>query len=214
MTRAEDISQEIKEVAPQLPPHVGTPYSAPAGYFDTLADFILMRIRTEGMESASDEINIVSPLLGKLNRNTPYTIPEGYFERLPATVQIAENRKEAKIVAFGARNVFQYAVAAATIVFISLAALFYFKDGGDPQKDFVVADDSAAEVQVKERIGSISDNEIADFVDGGSMVYYFDNAAVAGELAEADLQLMFSDVPDEELERYLNMNKPAKEIFN
>jgi hypothetical protein len=63
----------------------GTPFSVPDGYFDHLAEQVLNRIQAENA-SAAEEINILSPLLAKLDKTPLLAVPEGYFEETPANV--------------------------------------------------------------------------------------------------------------------------------
>lgn len=69
-----------------LPVGKENPYSIPTGYFDGLADAILNRIKASEADSAKDELEFLSPVLGKLKKENPYTLPEGYFEELASNV--------------------------------------------------------------------------------------------------------------------------------
>ena len=65
------ISQEVARIDRQLP------YQAPAGYFDTLAEQVLARIKAE-------EGALPTVLQGvKVN---PFTVPAGYFDALPEAI--------------------------------------------------------------------------------------------------------------------------------
>jgi hypothetical protein len=77
---------QSEEATPVLPISKQNPYSVPNGYFENLADTILTRINTEKVRSAQDEIEALSPVLGKLNKSNPYTLPAGYFEELATNI--------------------------------------------------------------------------------------------------------------------------------
>jgi hypothetical protein len=83
MTTRETIVQELKELNNILADagHENV-YKAPAGYFDSLADVVLQRIRALGSDSAHEELEALSPLLDSISRKTPYSAPAGYFEEL------------------------------------------------------------------------------------------------------------------------------------
>lgn len=65
-------------------------YSVPAGYFDTLAEQVLSRIRAMEAGSAGEEIAELSPLLKSLKGANPYEVPVGYFNSLSTSVPAVE----------------------------------------------------------------------------------------------------------------------------
>lgn len=56
-----------------------TVYQAPDGYFENLAGSIMNRIKAETAVNPKDELELLSPLLGKLDKAGPFSSPEGYF---------------------------------------------------------------------------------------------------------------------------------------
>ena len=74
------------EASPVLPVSRQNPYSVPTGYFENLADTLLSRVKAEKANSAKEEIEALSPVLGKLNKTNPYTLPTGYFEDLATNI--------------------------------------------------------------------------------------------------------------------------------
>ncbi len=61
-------------------------YKAPEGYFDELAANILNRIKATETENVQEELELLSPLLGKLEKKNPFTPPAGYFDDLSKTI--------------------------------------------------------------------------------------------------------------------------------
>ncbi|MEP6748744.1 MAG: hypothetical protein ABJB86_13525 [Bacteroidota bacterium] len=53
-------------------------YQVPENYFESLAENILNRIKAQEND-AKDELELLSPLLGKIGKKTPFTSPENYF---------------------------------------------------------------------------------------------------------------------------------------
>ena len=80
------ILNELKELSPTVA-GIGNalPYQVPQGYFDTLAEMILQRVRTQSL-SAQEELETLSPLLNGLSRKLPYEVPQGYFNELSENV--------------------------------------------------------------------------------------------------------------------------------
>ena len=62
------------------------PFNVPSGYFENLADSILERIKAIEIGSPKDEIQALSPLLGKLDNKNLYHVPAGYFDELAGNV--------------------------------------------------------------------------------------------------------------------------------
>ena len=77
---------QTQETSLVLPASKQNPYSVPTGYFETLADTILNRLKAEKASSAKEEIEALSPVLGKLNKTNPYTLPAGYFDELATNI--------------------------------------------------------------------------------------------------------------------------------
>ncbi|WP_276480424.1 hypothetical protein [Paraflavitalea pollutisoli] len=78
MKHSVNILNELQEISPQVAElGCSNPYSVPAGYFSTLPDLILSRIRSE--EEA------LPPVLQEAAGPT-YSVPAGYFDQLAATI--------------------------------------------------------------------------------------------------------------------------------
>jgi hypothetical protein len=56
-----------------------TIYQVPEGYFGNLADSIINRIKEGDSVNAKDELERLSPLLGKIGKANPFSSPDGYF---------------------------------------------------------------------------------------------------------------------------------------
>ncbi|MBL7732784.1 MAG: hypothetical protein JNM88_16530 [Chitinophagaceae bacterium] len=83
MTQKNNILQELQELNSNLAAHTPEPvYQVPAGYFDSLAQSMLTRIRAMEAASAGEELLILSPTVSHLPKLVPYTVPQGYFEEL------------------------------------------------------------------------------------------------------------------------------------
>src|SRR6185369_3720963 len=58
------------------------PYSVPQGYFETLPDIILKKAKAQHSSSAKEELEVLSPLLSQISKKTPFSTPAGYFDEL------------------------------------------------------------------------------------------------------------------------------------
>lgn len=211
MTRSQHIQQELEELSEKLSSlPVSTPYRVPFGYFENLAASVLNRIKTEN--SAEEELKEISPLLAGLKKSVPYSVPDKYFETL-SPVLPKEEPIPAKVISFSPRKVFRYAAAAVTVGAIALAAWFFFNTSGSDDQ-VVVKTEGVSEQQVQQKITSATDNEIAAFVEEGSIIYWIETPVITEEVAGDDVQLMLAEVSEEELEKYLNQLNPNREILN
>jgi hypothetical protein len=93
MTDKNNILNELAELNSSLAGKAKeTAYSVPAGYFDTLLENVMARIKAMDIADAKEELQILSPLVAGLSKQVPYEVPAGYFEQLnadkPATEEV------------------------------------------------------------------------------------------------------------------------------
>ena len=215
MNRRKEISDELKNIAPTLAGiDFQQPYGIPAGYFEGLADQILLRIRLENAGSAKEELEAISPFLSGLSKKMPFTTPEGYFDTLTPGISPAkkpESHEPARVVRmFQPRKTLRLAVAAVTIGIIGIAAWLFLREPAVEQ--YATKTDTEVQKELKNKVGEISESELANFVDGSTTITFTDSTSMI-EIGEEDVKLMLADIPDQELEKFLDQH-PAKEKFN
>ncbi len=71
--------EEKAGIDPVLTINKDNVYQAPQGYFDSLAGNIMNRIKAQETNSAKEELELLSPLLGQIGKKNPFSSPEGYF---------------------------------------------------------------------------------------------------------------------------------------
>ena len=83
MSQRANILEELRELGSSLGELPVQPvFSVPEGYFDSLPDEILKRIRAMEASDAIEELEILSPALNQISRKMLYAVPPGYFESL------------------------------------------------------------------------------------------------------------------------------------
>ncbi len=211
MNRRKEIQDELLSLAPTLAKtDFADPYYVPAGYFESFPQLILGRIKKEDENlTPKQELEAISPLLAGMKKSMPYSVPDNYFETLNPQVQTAVPK--AKVISINPARLFKYAAAAAVVGLITVFAWFNLRDPKPVGNE--MAAQSSGELQISNEIQNIPDSEMSAFLEG-ALFYPSENLPLTGELAETDMQIMLEDVPDSELERYLELNKPAKENFN
>ena len=87
MTNRNTILNELAELGSVLANHdLQNIYAVPAGYFESLADQILDRIKALESNDAKEELSYLSPFLGNVSKEMPYKIPAGFFQDLSEDV--------------------------------------------------------------------------------------------------------------------------------
>ena len=176
----------------------------PTGYFNTLADAVLQKIKVLENEDAATEIRTLSPMLYSIQNENVFEVPEGYFEYLPATI-LDKVKPQAKVVAMKRRsnNFFKYAVAAALT---GVMALSVVKFTGNSSKKVVLPGYVTAGMQIEnvdQELSKISDTEIVKYlVASGTDIKaaYVANSIDNNELPSQEDYLL----DDQALDKYLN----------
>lgn len=214
MNRRKEILDELKDAAPSLGIEFQLPYKVPAGYFEGFAGRIMLRIRLENAVSAKEELEIISPFLGGLSKEMPFNTPQGYFDTLTPGIRATpakEARKPAQVVKmFQPPKTFRMAAAAVTIGVIGIAAWLFMRE---PAKDhYATKTDIEVQKELKNKVGELTENELTNFIEGSNILTAYDSTSLE-EINEDDVKLMLADIPDQELEKFLNQNA-VKEKFN
>ncbi|RYG48253.1 MAG: hypothetical protein EOO01_13775 [Chitinophagaceae bacterium] len=211
MNRRKEILDELIDAAPNVAGIDNQhPYWVPPGYFDKLPQMILLRIKTENAGSVRDEMDLISPLLGGLSKKMPFSTPVGYFESLAPQVTSSDKSEPARVVKmFQPRRTFRLAAAAVTVGIIGLASWMFFKP---VQTELAVKPDTEVQGDITNKVNQLSENELANFVESASIFAPYDNNSTS-ELNADDVMLMLADIPDTELEKYVDQHS-VKEKFN
>ena len=174
----------------------------PEGYFDTLSDSILNKIKSAYPETATEELQKLSPALYSLKDVNVFSVPDGYFEGFESEILQKINHEEpAKVISINKRNSWlRYAAAAVVTGVIAFSSLEIFKgahDGNSNAKNpssIAVTETIKNSFQYKnadevnEGIAKLSDADIVKYLEKNGNV--MDNAVL---LNDADV----SEMPDQ-----------------
>lgn len=183
MNNRADIVKELTELGSPLkdmPAH--TPYHAPEGYFNTLADNVLNRANAQRKET--------------------YQVPEGYFNQLPQAIlekaKQTDTPKETKVINIGGgswRN-FRMAAAAIILLFVSVGA-YQMISSVTPQQNTTIAD----------KLEKVPDNlllaYVEDNIDDYEMTLLETTANITTSTTE-NKTTAIEDVSDDVINDYLN----------
>jgi len=223
-----NIQDELRGLGISLP-EVGMPYSVPEGYFNGLAEAILTRIKSS-TQSAKDELENLSPLLSGISKQMPYTVPENYFNKVTEDIPVLIHDEEssallnyidranpfdvpagyfenfparmlekvtgktstgAKVIPMIRRKWSRFAVAA-SIVILAVSGIFYFNQPSKTSKDPIAQIKKASNQDLYEFLNTTDANNLS-------------NSATANLSNTEDAKHLLKDVPDNELNSFLNM---------
>ncbi len=145
------------------------PLSVPAGYFDSLADTILHKIKTQADETASTEILHLSSALSAIGNKNVFTLPQNYFEN--SVQEILNNiPKPAKLVEMKKRSsFFNYAAAAVVsgIIGLSVVSVFNNKSSNSllPQTAMAQAGEIIKNNSFDRELNNVSDKDIQQYLE-------------------------------------------------
>lgn len=95
MAQRDNILQELNELGSFLSTASSSNiYQVPAGYFASLADQVMSRIRALETADPKEELAALSPLLASIPKANPYQAPSGYFETLSHKQETQESSEK------------------------------------------------------------------------------------------------------------------------
>ena len=216
IARIRSLDTSVKEELEALSPLLNSidkknPYTAPEGYFTELADNLVSGMKA--IDFVKEELE--TPLLQDLKHRQVYTVPSGYFESFPSMLmkRIQSGKKTPVIRMQPVRRILQYAAAVAVAAMVILGVVFF--SGEDKQATTLAATLPADSVATK-NISLLSDEAILDYVENEVMLVADNNFMLTGaaEMDEDDMRDMLTDIPYEELHRYVEMHGGEKMLTN
>jgi hypothetical protein len=203
LVKQAEAKEEIAVISPLLAGlSKKMPFTVPEGYFDQAE---------QSFENIS--ISELSPgsSLHRIKKTGPYAVPEGYFEELPQQLlrkvqsgntagnatHAAPLGSGAKVISLG-RSWIRYAAAAVVTAVLALAGWLYFRPASDS-----LGVNPAFVKQLDKEIREISDEEILEFTNPTSTIYYGTAVLAPGELSGSEVHDLLGDVSDEALQQYL-----------
>jgi hypothetical protein len=142
----------------------------PNGYFNSLSDNILSKIKSENSETALEEIKAISPALHYLKEEKVFDVPENYFDNLSDRILHKIKSPKTKVVSFSSGKWWKYAVAAvvAGVVAISSLQIFNHNSNSLASADKAImqlASQYKTPQQIDKGIASLNDEEIVNYLE-------------------------------------------------
>jgi hypothetical protein len=183
------ISQTVANI-PRLPV-----FTVPENYFAEFPGKLIEKIR----EDAKIETELLSPLLGGIQKKNPFSVPDGYFstfeDQLKKSTLPVVMPEPAKVIRMsGTRQVWKLSVAAMVAGIIGIAAwLFYQQD---------TSMTIPSQVNVNAELPKVSEEEMNDFLLSVPEMPSTETPQVAG-LDNLNIEDMLKDVQDGELQDFM-----------
>ncbi len=177
------------------------PYAVPAGYFESLEEKLMQTVRNSNDylhkesfgQTATEELEMLSPLLSGLKKEMPYSVPQGYFENLAADINTQANKTETKVVSIGSRKWFRFA-AAAVITGVIVMVGFMVIDG--PKVD----PGTNSHAWVEKKLKKVSTEKIEEFIQ----LTDEEELVASKDIKTQDIKELMKDVPENEIQSLLN----------
>ena len=203
--QTDNASEELEMLSPLLS-KIGktTPFSMPAGYFDELSENAVAG--AQAIEFVNGELENLSPLMTSLRNKQVYEVPAGYFEQLPEQVlTVTKAQQPAKVVSISfARRVIRYAAAAVVAGIIGIAGWMYLGKHSIKSDNAGIA---GIVPEQKKQLDSVSDDVLEKYLENQTAVPVetapSTNTTANAEIDTNDMKDMLADVPDEDLQQYL-----------
>ena len=140
----------------------------PEGYFDSLSEAILLKIKKEESENNEEELERSFPVLYSLKNKNVFNVPQNYFEGVShQIINKIQSHQPAKIISMKARW-WKYAAAAIItgVVAIGSLQLFNSQKNSNPIPSYVESSfQYKTPTQIDEGIASLSDDEIVKYLE-------------------------------------------------
>jgi len=207
--QAGSVSEELEFLSPVLSKlNKETPFTVPQGYFHGLSENAVSGAKA--VDFVNTELENLSPLMAELKTKQPYEVPIGYFEGFAQSLlpKIKEKQPARLIGLHTWKNITRYAAAAAVIAVIATSAFWFFR----PKRPMDLA--TIAGKQLVDSLHSSNDEEILGYLLSHNVpiVDSSSNTVASIDLNDEAADDMLADVPDNELQQYLDEHYGTKEL--
>ncbi len=196
-----------------------SPFQAPRDYFDNLTGNVLSGVGA--IDFVNDELENLSSLMTGLRDKTVYRTPEGYFDglsdtilarlrvpaRLAPVIPMDAHKRGAVTRRLSTRKWFRYSAAAVTAGLILTMGWLGLHNPAP----------SAGGNELSASLSTVSDQEILNYLENQNIPLsetMSTSTAAAVEFNDADVKNILGNVPDEELNQYLDDSGSKDPVTN
>ncbi len=206
--KAEEASssrEELQHLSPllsQLDKNI--PFKLPENYFKEFPSDIMAGVNA--VEFVHQELESSASITNNPKIKNAYHLPEGYFDNLDQHLltYVKKQKKAAVIPINPNKNISRYAMAALVAGLIFIAALIFFQDNNSTSSA-----DSLADIE------QISNDELINYLENIPSIPMEMAGTASYTMKEEDVKELLADLPDEELQQYLETRAVSKDLtFN
>ncbi|MBS4042705.1 MAG: hypothetical protein KGZ59_02690 [Chitinophagaceae bacterium] len=179
-------------------------YRVPNNYFDNLSDTILGKIKAQSsVETCNEELATIAPLLTQISKKNVYQVPENYFSSFQVQALV---QQKPKIVQFKfVKTYLKYAVAAVIVSVIAVGGLF---QQHNTSQQSLALHQQVKQIDIEKSINHISDQELNQVLEEEQLIAYQSTNKSTSlpwtNLDNLDEELKY--VTDEEIDSYFKEN--------
>lgn len=177
------------------------PFKLPERYFDEFpSDFVA---GVNAVEYVNQELEAHAPIITDLKIKNAYQVPDGYFDNLDQRLlyTVKSQRKTKGILINFNKRVLRYSMAALIAGVVSVAAWMFFQN-----KPAVNTGGELANME------KISNDEMMAYLDSTTDVPGDNSGNAFFTMKEDDVKELLTDLPDEELQQYLDQQAISKDL--
>lgn len=191
----------LQEETEALSPLLGglnkkVPYSLPEEYFAELPGEIIAGVHA--IDFVNHELETLSPVMAAAGKNNVYKVPDDYFNRLaPALLYKATHQPSGVVHAMFGKRIFRYATAALVAGVLATGAWVFLHN------------QSAGNTADMAAMKKVSNAEMVQYLENNP-VAFSESGVASGDLQEEDIKELLADIPETELEQYINQYAISK----
>ena len=200
--------EELEALSPLLVQMDKTPpFSRPGRFFYELPSDVLSGIHA--IDFVNHELETLPLILSAVNKEHVYKVPDNYFINLPLLTLNKVNQQQNKLVSPGFRRMMtRYAMAALITGAVTIAAWEFFQHMPNAVNGNVLT--GINKISDPEKI---SDDEIVNYLEFNEDAPSENNSKAVSDFKEEEVKELLADLPDDELEQYLNQHAASKDLI-
>ncbi len=178
------------------------PFKLPKGYFDEFPSNIIAGVNA--IDYVNLELESQAPVMNDLKIKDAYKVPERYFDKLEdELIRTVKHRRKAPVISFNFnKKILRYGIAALVAGIMSIAAWNFYNN-----KQGLNAGNEFADIE------KISNDEMINYLETTPVAPGENTATALFTMKEDDVKDILADVPDEELQQYLEQHAVSKDLI-
>ncbi len=200
--------EELEALSPLLVQMDKTPpFYRPGRFFDELPSDVLAGVHA--IDFVNHELETLPLTLSAVNKEHIYKVPDSYFINLPLLILNKVNQQQDRLVSPGFRRTLtRYAMAALITGAVAVGAWEFFQ-----HMPTAVNGNELTGIDKISDTEKISDDEIVNYLEFNEDAPSENNSKAVSDFKEEEVKELLADLPDVELEQYLDQHAASKDLI-